>query len=67
MRDNIKSNIIAASKSQNEKIILATLKNNIEDKIHDNNINRYKRSIIDILFDEASLFVYTHTSTPSII
>lgn len=63
----MKSNIIAISKSQNEKIIFATLKNNIEDRIQDNNINKYKRSIIDILFEEPSLFVYMHTSIPSIV
>ncbi len=63
----MKSNIIAISKSQNEKIIFATLKNNIEDRIQDNNINKYKRSIIDILFGGPSLFVYMHTSIPSIV
>lgn len=67
IRDNIKSIIIAVNRSQNEKIIFATLKNNIDERIHDNNINRYRRSIIDILFEEASLFVYIHTSIPSII
>lgn len=63
----MKSNIIATSKSHREKIIFATLKNNIEDRIHDNNTNKYKRSIIDILFKDVSLFRYMHTSIPSII